>query len=88
MRPFLFVMHLSLHFFSSKYSVFSIIMMSMKYKNKPNSQNYEALVETIEVLSDSETMTNLKQALLDEKEGRIFTKDTSGRFRKIKKQKK
>ena len=35
----------------------------------PHNVDRESLIETIEVLSDFETMRNIKQALLEEKKG-------------------
>lgn len=48
-------------------------------------EDYEALVETIDVLSDSQTRKNLKAALEDESKGRVWHRSKTGQWIKNKK---
>ena len=46
-------------------------------------EDYEALLETQDVLSEPETLAALKSALQDEKKKRLWRRDTSGRWTKV-----
>tara|TARA_Y100000590_G_scaffold377918_1_gene444519 strand:+ start:351 stop:644 length:294 start_codon:yes stop_codon:yes gene_type:complete len=50
-------------------------------------EDYEALLETSDVLSDQETLKNLETALAEEKAGKLWKRDRSGKWSKIKKRK-
>jgi prevent-host-death family protein len=43
-------------------------------------EDYESLLETMEVLADKETMQNLNAALDDERHGRLFKRDKNGKW--------
>ena len=43
-------------------------------------EDYEALLETSDVLSNPQTLKDLKKALDDEKKGKVWERDTSGRW--------
>ena len=43
-------------------------------------EDYESLLETMEVLADEETMRNLNAALDDERHGRLFKRDKNGKW--------
>ena len=45
--------------------------------------DYEALLETSDVLSDSDTLKNLEQALEDEKKGRLWKRDKKGQWSRV-----
>jgi prevent-host-death family protein len=47
-------------------------------------EDYEALLETMDVLSDKKTMRDLTSALADERSGRLFRRDSNGRWSKQK----
>ena len=47
-------------------------------------EDYEAMLETTDVLANSETTRNLKAALEDERKGRLWRRDRSGRWTKVK----
>lgn len=46
---------------------------------------YEEFVETLDVLEDSDLMLELKAALSDERAGRLWDRDKSGKWTKLKK---
>ena len=46
-------------------------------------EDYEALVETTEILADRKTMKNLTAALQDERKSRLWKRDRSGKWIKI-----
>ena len=48
-------------------------------------RDYEALTETLDILSDQENLKNLNQALEDEKKSRLWKRDGAGKWIKIKK---
>jgi len=48
-------------------------------------EDYEALLETADVLSDPQTLKDLEKALEDEKKGKLWKRDKSGRWIKRKK---
>ena len=48
-------------------------------------ENYEALLETSDVLADQETLKNLEAALHDEKSGNLWKRDSHGKWSKLKK---
>lgn len=50
-------------------------------------EDYEALLETADVLSDPTTLNNLERALEDKKKSRLWRRDTKGRWVKHKKRK-
>ncbi len=47
-------------------------------------EDYEALLETMDVLSDKQTMRDLTSALADERGKRLFKRDSHGRWSKHK----
>jgi prevent-host-death family protein len=47
-------------------------------------EDYEALLETMEVLADEKTMRDLASALADERSERLFKRDSSGKWLKHK----
>jgi antitoxin YefM len=48
-------------------------------------EDYESLLETMDVLADNKTMRDLTAALADEQRGRLFKRDKCGRWLKYKK---
>jgi antitoxin YefM len=50
-------------------------------------EDYESLLETMDILADQKTMRDLAAALDDERRGRLFRRDKSGRWLKYKKAK-
>lgn len=52
------------------------------------TEEYEALIESQEVLANSETMKSLKAALEDEKKSRVWKRDQNGKWVKPGKKKK
>ena len=50
-------------------------------------ENYEAFLETSDVLADQETLKNLETALSDEKSGKLWKRDADGRWLKSKRKK-
>ena len=50
-------------------------------------RDYEALTETLDILSDQESLKNLDLALEDEKKSRLWKRDGSGKWVKVKKTK-
>ena len=48
-------------------------------------EDYESLLETMDILADKKTMRDLTAALADERRGRLFIRDKSGRWLKYKK---
>jgi PHD/YefM family antitoxin component YafN of YafNO toxin-antitoxin module len=48
-------------------------------------EDYEALLETADVLDNEKTLSDLKVALEDEKKGRIWKRDKTGKWIKLKK---
>ena len=48
-------------------------------------EDYESLLETMDILADKQTMRDLTAALADERRGRLFRRDKSGRWLKYKK---
>mgnify|MGYP003353628674 CR=1 FL=1 len=48
-------------------------------------EDYEALLETADVLSDPNTLKDLEQALEDEKKSRLWKRDSKGQWIKNKK---
>ena len=48
-------------------------------------QDYESMLETADVLADQRTFSDLKEALEDERKGRIWKRDKTGKWVKIKK---
>lgn len=48
-------------------------------------RDYEALTETLDILSDRESLKNLNQALEDEKKSRLWKRDGNGKWTKVKK---
>jgi prevent-host-death family protein len=48
-------------------------------------EDYDALLETSDVLADSRTMRDLRQALEDEERQRLWKRDARGKWVKIKK---
>lgn len=48
-------------------------------------QDYEALLETADVLADERTLSNLEAALEDEKRGRVWKRNKAGKWIKVKK---
>jgi len=50
-------------------------------------EGYESLLETMDVLADRKTMRDLTAALADERCGRLFKRDKSGRWAKYRKTK-
>lgn len=51
-------------------------------------EDYEALLETADVLSDPNTLKDLEQALEDEKKSRLWKRDSKGQWIKNKKKSK
>ena len=47
-------------------------------------EDYEALLETMDVLSDKKTMRDLTSALADERSQRLFKRDSCGKWSKHK----
>jgi prevent-host-death family protein len=47
-------------------------------------EDYEALLETMDVLCDKKTMKDLSAALADERGERLFRRDSGGRWLKLK----
>lgn len=45
-------------------------------------ETYEAFLESSDVLADPTTLVNLKQALKDERAGRLWKRDRNGRWTK------
>ena len=50
-------------------------------------RDYEALTETLDILSDQESLKNLNQALEDEKKSRLWKRNVDGKWTKVKKAK-
>ncbi len=50
-------------------------------------EDYESLLETMDILADKKTMRDLTAALADERRGQLFSRDKSGRWLKYKKAK-
>ena len=50
-------------------------------------EDYESLLETMDILADKKTMRDLAAALADEHRGRLFRRDKGGRWLKFKKAK-
>ena len=50
-------------------------------------EDYESLLETMDILADKKTMRDLTAALADERCGRLFKRDASGRWLKSKRTK-
>lgn len=48
-------------------------------------EEYEALLETADVLADSGTVSSLESALQDERKGRLWKRDRHGKWIKAKK---
>ncbi len=48
-------------------------------------EDYDALLETSDVLADSRTMRDLRQALEDEERRRLWKRDARGKWVKVKK---
>ncbi|MBI1859955.1 MAG: type II toxin-antitoxin system Phd/YefM family antitoxin [Deltaproteobacteria bacterium] len=48
-------------------------------------EDYEALLESSDVRFDAQTMKDLRSALDDEKKGRLWRRDTSGKWIRVKK---
>jgi antitoxin YefM len=49
-------------------------------------EDYESLMETMEILADRETMQDLSTALTDEGQGRLVKRDKTGKWLKYKNQ--
>jgi len=50
-------------------------------------EDYDSLLETMNILADKKTMQDLAAALADERRGRLFKRDKSGKWIKYKKTK-
>jgi len=50
-------------------------------------EDYDSLLETMNILADKKTMQDLAAALADERRGRLFRRDKSGKWIKYKKTK-
>jgi prevent-host-death family protein len=50
-------------------------------------EDYESLLETMDILADKKTLRDLAVALADERHGRLFKRDSNGRWSKYKKTK-
>jgi hypothetical protein len=50
-------------------------------------EDYESLLETMDLLADKKTMKDRTAALADERRGRLFKRDASGRWSKYKRTK-
>ncbi|MBN1569178.1 MAG: type II toxin-antitoxin system Phd/YefM family antitoxin [Acidobacteria bacterium] len=50
-------------------------------------EDYESLLETMDVLADKKTMRDLTAALADERQGRLYKRDKNGRWSKYKRTK-
>ena len=50
-------------------------------------KDYEALTETLDILSDEESLKNLNQALEEEKKSKLWKRDGNGKWTKAKKAK-
>jgi prevent-host-death family protein len=50
-------------------------------------EDYESLLETMDVLADGKTMRDLARALADERHGRVFRRDKSGKWSKLRRAK-
>ena len=48
-------------------------------------EDYEALLETVDVLADEKTLSDLEDALEDEKKGKLWKRDKKGKWVKKKK---
>lgn len=48
-------------------------------------EDYEALLESSDVRSDTQTMNDLQMALEDEKKGRLWKRDPAGKWTRLKK---
>ncbi len=48
-------------------------------------EDYESLLETADVLADEKTLSDLERALEDERKGRIWKRDKTGKWTKLKK---
>ena len=45
-------------------------------------EDYEALLETVDVLADEQTLRDLEEALEDERKGRLWQRDEKGHWKK------
>ncbi len=50
-------------------------------------EDYESLLETMDILADKKTLRHLAAALADERRGRLFKRDKSGKWLKYKRTK-
>jgi prevent-host-death family protein len=50
-------------------------------------EDYESLLETMEVMADRKAMRDLAAALADERGGRLFKRDKNGRWTKLRRTK-